>query len=157
MTWRALSICPYEMVPNVTASSEAGSDSPTIDLDAAKLASITAEINAVGAKLTAAFGEMGDVEAVIAAAGGSRAGQKQRLGDYWKALLEVADVSLKSLQGQAEETLQVLDATIAVQQEVLASVTDLEVLLKQQQEALTAALASMGESSGLEDGDDSNG
>jgi len=31
------------------------------------------------------------------------------------------------------------------------------VLLKQQQEALTAALEGMGESSGLDDGDDSNG
>ena len=147
-----------ETVPNVTASSEEGSDSPAVDLDAAKLASITAEINVVGARLTAAFDSLVGVEAVVGDAGGNPSAYKQRVAEYWKAMLVVADASLKSLQAQAQETLRVIDATIAVQQEVLASVVALEVLLKQQQDALAAALLAMvGESSGAADSGDANG
>ena len=67
----------------------------------------------MGAKLTAAFGSLGDVEVVLAAGGGNPSDFKQRLGDYWKALLQVADASLKSLQAQAEETLRLGLADIA--------------------------------------------
>ena len=117
------------------------------------LASITAEINVVGARMAAAFDSLVGIEVALGDAGGgggndNPSAHTQRVAEYWRAVLAVADVSLKALQAQAEETLQVIDATVTVQQQVMASVTELEVMLKQQQQALAAALKAIEGSSG---------
>jgi hypothetical protein len=129
---------------NQTVNATAASASPAVDLDAATLASINGEIAVVGARITAALSQVDGITTEIAAAGGNPSAFKGRIGDYWKGLLESADVSIKALQSQAEETLKVLDATISVQQQVLESVANLEVLLKQQADALKATLDALG-------------
>jgi hypothetical protein len=92
-----------ETVPIVTASSEEGSDSPAVDLDAAKIASITAEINVVGARLTGAFDSLLGVEAVVGDAGGNPAAYNQRVAEYWKAMLVVVGrCKLKRVESRVE-------------------------------------------------------
>uniref|UniRef100_A0A7S0X414 Polycystin cation channel PKD1/PKD2 domain-containing protein n=1 Tax=Mantoniella antarctica TaxID=81844 RepID=A0A7S0X414_9CHLO len=125
---------------NVTVAASSGVSSAAVDMDAAALASITGEIAVVGNRLNAAILQVGTITAELADAGGNPATFKGRVGDYWKGLLETADVSIKALQSQAQETLRVLDATISVQQQVLESVADLEVLLKLQADALRSTL-----------------
>ena len=131
---------------NVTtnASSTTGTESPDVDEDAAVLASIQGEISVIAQRMDTATTELQATVDAIALAGGNPAAFKRRLGDYWKTLLEIGDASLKELQSQAEETLQVLDATITVQQQVLESVAELEILLKQQADALKATINALG-------------
>jgi hypothetical protein len=131
---------------NVTtnASSTTGTESPDVDYDAAVLASIQGEISVIAQRMDTATTELQETVDAIALAGGNPAAFKRRLGDYWKTLLEIGDASLKELQSQAEETLQVLDATITVQQQVLESVAELEILLKQQADALKATINALG-------------
>jgi hypothetical protein len=86
--------------------------------------------------VTPSGGELQAVEDVLGAAGGSPGTWKSALGDYWKERLSAADVSIKALQVTAEETLRVIDATIAVQKTIAGSVAQLELLLKQQQDLL---------------------
>ena len=130
---------------NVTASATEGSDSPTVDMDAAVLASIAGEISVISNQISASMAGLDDMITAIAASGGNPSAYKQRIADYWKSLLVAADETTKGLQSQAEETLRVLDATISVQQEALNSVLELEVLLKKQADELKAALDALGE------------
>ena len=130
---------------NVTASATEGSDSPTVDMDAAVLASIAGEISVISNQISASMAGLDDMITAVAASGGNPSAYKQRIADYWKSLLVAADETTKGLQSQAEETLRVLDATISVQQEALNSVLELEVLLKKQADELKAALDALGE------------
>ena len=135
---------------NITsnATSEEGTESPEVNLDAAVLASIQGEISVISAKLDTATTGLQETVDFLDVAGGNPASYKQRVGDYWKTLLEIGDQQIKALQTQAEETLQVLDATIAVQQAVLESVAELEILLKQQADALKATIDALGVGNG---------
>ena len=84
----------------------------------------------------------------LGVAGGNPAAYQQRVGDYWGTLLRVADDSFRDLQNQAQDTLRVLDSTISVQQQVLESVAELEILLKKQNDELKATLDAIGEGEG---------
>jgi len=130
---------------DVAANATEGSDSPTVDLDAAVLASITGEISVISNQISASMTDLDDMITAVAASGGNPSAYKQRIADYWKTLLLVADETTKGLQSQAEETLRVIDATISVQKEALDSVLELEVLLKTQADDLKAALDAVGE------------
>jgi hypothetical protein len=131
------------LTQNVNASST--SVSPAIDYDSAQVASLMAEISALSTTLTASAAELAAVETVLSSAGGNPGSWKTALGDYWKNRLSAAGASIKMLQTDAEETLRVIDATLSVQQTVVGSMAQLDVLLEQQKKLLIAQLELMGE------------
>ena len=115
-----------------------------MDEDAATKASIQGEISVISSRMDTAMTDLQETVDTLALAGGNPAAYKQRLGDHWKTLLVIGDASLKEVQSQAEETLQVLDATITMQQQVLEAVQELEILLKRQADALKAMIDALG-------------
>ena len=127
-------------IANVTVAATEESLSPSVDFDKAKLASLMAEINTLAGKIAASTAELSSIETFVSNAGGNPAAWKQKMGDYWKEKLDAAGKDIEELQATAEETLKVLDATLAVQKTILESVAQLEILLKQQQDALKLAL-----------------
>ena len=147
-TTRRRSLLAASSGDDLGSSNSSGTESPDVDYDAAKLASISGEISVISASLdTAATGLRQSVD-YLAVAGGNPASYKRRVGDYWKTVLELGDSQIKALQAQAQETLRVLDATISVQQAVLESVAELEILLKQQADALKATIDALGAGDG---------
>ena len=133
---------------NLGSPSSSGTSSPTVDENAAVVASIKGEINAIAALLDGSTSDLQAVVTDLGVAGGNPAAYQQRVGDYWGTLLRVADDSFRDLQNQAQDTLRVLDSTISVQQQVLESVAELEILLKKQNDELKATLDAIGEGEG---------
>ena len=135
-----------DVTTNTTSSSS--TDSADVDENAAVVASIEGEIAVIAAKLDTAITGLQETIDDLGNAGGNPAAFKQRIGDYWGSLLAVGDAALQDLRDQAEETLRVLDDTISVQQQVLESVAELEIMLKKQADELKATIDALGEGSG---------
>ena len=136
-----------DVTTNTTSSSS--TDSADVDENAAVVASIEGEIAVIAAKLDTAINGLQETIDDLGNAGGNPAAFKQRIGDYWGSLLAVGDAALQDLRDQAEETLRVLDDTISVQQQVLESVAELEIMLKKQADELKATIDALGEGSGI--------
>ena len=132
---------------NLGSNPTSGTSSPAVDENAAVVASIKGEIDAIAARLDGSTSSLQAIVTDLGVAGGNPAAYKQRIADYWGNLLRVGDDSIKDLQDQAQETLRVLDSTISVQQQVLESVASSRFCSRSKDE-LKATMDAIGEGEG---------